>query len=451
MRCDAAVTGRQAQPRARLRRLQGMRIRLIAFACLGVVVAGCGTGAVQAAGGQAANSGASSAVAAATSSVPAPAAPPAPAGSAAGVPGSGAAASGGSCPASQAPSYPPGIDGLQFVSSSRGWAVSQGMILATADGGAHWATQLSGKLNLTSADFISASDGWAVGTTSLLATTDGGAHWAALPEPCPVIRSVHFTSPADGVAVAGGQNAGGAGPEMPALGGVVLATSDGGHTWRRLATPANAQTACFSDPRHGWLGANGLLYRTSDGGRDWTALTSMAGALGSGYPAQMSVECANDGSAWALRVGPGAAMSQDPHVGFHADQSGATAIFAEQYFQSQGAKPTAESPGSDAGPFSAINAGAAAFVDWCSACGYGTAPWDIAASSGATLAKKGNVGAITYPQSASFASAEAGWVAGTETVYPAAGTGKPKSQERIVATTDGGRTWHVQYAGPWTS
>ncbi len=30
----------------------------------------------------------------------------------------------------------------------------------------------------------------------------------------------------------------------------------------------------------------------------------------------MSVECANDGSAWALRVGPGAAMSQDPHVGY---------------------------------------------------------------------------------------------------------------------------------------
>jgi hypothetical protein len=325
------------------------------------------------------------------------------------------------------------------------------MILATADGGAHWTTQLSGKLNLTSADFISAQDGWAVGTASLLATTDGGAHWTALPEPCPVIRSVHFTSPADGVAVAGGQNVGGADPETPVLGGVVLATSDGGRTWHRLATPANAQTACFSDPRHGWLGANGLLYRTADGGRDWTALTSMAWALGSGQPAEMSVACANGGSAWALRVGPGAAMSQDPHVGFHADQSGATAIFAEQYFQSQGAKPTAESPGSDAGPFSAINAGAAAFIDWCSACGYGTAPWDIAAGSGATLAKKGNVGAITHPRAASFASAEAGWVAGTETVYPAADTSKPKSQERIVATADGGRTWRVQYAGPWTS
>jgi hypothetical protein len=337
------------------------------------------------------------------------------------------------------------------VSASQGWAVSQDSILATADGGAHWTAQLSGKLNLTSVDFIGALDGWAVGTTSVLATTDGGAHWTALPEPCPVIRSVHFISPATGFAVAGGQNVGGADPEVPVLGGVVLTTGDGGRTWGRLATPANAQTVCFSDPRHGWLGADGLLYRTSDGGKDWTALTSMAGALGSGYPAEMSVECASGGSAWALRVGPGAAMSQDPHVGFHADQSGATPIFAEQYFQTPGGKPAAESPGSDAGPFSAIDSSSAAFVDWCSACGYGTAPWDMATNSGATLTKKGNVGAITYPQAASFLSTEAGFVAGTETVYPTSDTGKPKSQERIVATTNGGRTWHVQYAGPWTS
>jgi len=232
---------------------------------------------------------------------------------------------------------------------------------------------------------------------------------------------------------------------------VVLATADGGRTWHTMATPANAQTVCFSDPRHGWLGADGRLYRTSDGGTHWTTLTSMAGALGSGYPAEMSVECANDGSAWALRVGSGAAMSQSPHVGFHADQSGATAIFAEQYFQTPGAGPAAKSPGSDAGPFSAIDSATAAFIDWCSACGYGTAPWDIAAAAGAKLATEGNVGAITYPQAASFVSATAGWVAGRETVYPASAKGTTKSQERIVATTDGGRTWHVQYAGPWTT
>ena len=29
-------------------------------------------------------------------------------------------------------------------------------------------------------------------------------------------------------------------------------------------------------------------------------------------------------------------------------------------------------------------------------------------------------------------------------------TGTGKTQQRIVATTDGGRTWHVQWSGPWT-
>jgi Photosynthesis system II assembly factor YCF48 len=448
MLCVTPVTDRKEQPQPRLRRLLGMRMRLLALTALSVVVAGCGTSALAGAGGQHPASAASSATPVATTSAAASSAK-------AGTLASGAPARtaerGLSCQGAQAPSYQPGVDGLQFVSATQGWAVSQATILATTDGGAHWRAQLSGKLNLTSVDFVSRLDGWAVGTTSLLATTDGGAHWTALPEPCQVIRSVHFISPATGFAVAGGQNVGGADPEVPDLGGVVLTTSDGGHTWHPLAAPANAQTVCFSDPTHGWLGADGLLYRSSDGGKKWTVLTSMAGDLGSGYPADMTVECANDGSAWALRVGPGAAMSQDPHVGYHANQSGVTAIFAEQYFQPPGQKPTAQSPGSNAGPFSAINATGAAFIDWCSACGYGTAPWDVASNSGATLTKEGNVGAITYPQAASFLSAKVGWVAGSETVYPSSATGTTKSQERIVATTNGGRTWHVQWAGAWSA
>jgi hypothetical protein len=344
------------------------------------------------------------------------------------------------------------LTGLEFVSATQGWAVGQDTILATADGGAHWTAQLSGTLNLTSVDFISAQDGWAVGTTSLLATTDGGAHWAALSEPCQTIRSVHFISPTTGYAVAGGQNPGGGDPEMPNVDGVVLTTGDGGHTWHAMATPADAQTVCFSDQQHGWLGADGLLYRTENGGASWTVLTSMAGQAGSSdYPADMSVECANDGTAWAESIGPGAAMNQDPHVGYHADASGATPIFAEQYFQAANGKPVAESPGSEAGPFSAIGSSTAAFIDWCPACGLGTAPWDIASGSGATLVKEGNVGSITDPQAASFQSAKVGWVAGSELVVPTTSKGTSQTQERIVGTTDGGRTWHVEWSGPWLS
>ena len=140
--------------------------------------------------------------------------------------------------------------------------------------------------------------------------------------------------------------------------------------------------------------------------------------------------------------GPARRLPREPVGG---DRDLRRAVLPDRGQQAGRAIRRAQTPG----PFSAIDSATAAFIDWCSACGYGTASWDIAASSGTDLAKKGNVGAITYPQAASFLSATAGWVAGTETVYPASGTGKTKAQERIVATADGGRTWHVQYAGPW--
>ncbi|HEY0935705.1 MAG TPA: hypothetical protein VGD91_18410 [Trebonia sp.] len=211
--------------------------------------------------------------------------------------------------------------------------------------------------------------------------------------------------------------------------------------------PADAQTVCFSDSRHGWLGAAGQLYATSDGGRVWTTLTQAAGLDGAGGTAVMSVECAS-GAAWAERAGPGAGMSQQQHVAYHAGPAAATAIFAEQYFQG-GAPPATGSPGSDAGPFSAIDSADAVFVDSCPACGSGTAPWGLATRSGAVFTQRGNVGGITRPAAASFLSARVGWVAGSATVYGS--PGQSKSQDRIVATSDGGRTWHVEWKGPWTT
>jgi hypothetical protein len=358
-----------------------------------------------------------------------------------------AAASRG-CPAAAALSVPAGyLTGIQFVSAAQGWAVGQDAILATTDGGLRWTAQRTGPLGLTSVDFISSQVGWAVGTDTLLATSDGGAHWTALPEPCPPIRSVHFISPDAGFAVAGGRNLGDFGPAIPEIAGVVLATGDGGRSWQVLPTPADPQTVCFSDPRDGWLGADGRLYRTTDGGRSWVPLTAAVQLALPGYPATMIVQCAGPGSAWALDVGPGAAMSQEAHVGYHAGPAGAVPIFAEQYFPHPALSVVADSPGSYAGPFSAISPSAAAFIDSCPACGLGTAPWDLATGSGAVLTGEGNVGGgLTQPEAASFVSPRLGWVVGIVTSEN--GTGVFRQQQRIVFTDDGGRTWHVQYAGP---
>ncbi len=445
-----------------------MRTRTIALVSLSLVAVGCGSASVgAAAGGSPAGARSAAATPAGIGTAVRPGGSAGASAAASGAAASGTAstgtgaagASGAACrgagAGAQAGAAGPqagtagALTGLQFVSADRGWAVGGNAILATADGGRHWARQLSGQLGLTSVDFISGQDGWAVGAGTLLSTTDGGAHWTRLPGPCPVIRSVHFISPLAGFAVAGGSDASGA-AAVPSTGGVLLATGDGGRSWHAVAAPANAQTVCFSDARHGWLGANGLLYRSSDGGRDWAALTTTAGAAGQGGTAAMSVECASDGTAWAVSAGPGAAMSQQAHVAYHADQRGATALFAEQYFRTQGAKPAAKSPGSAAGPFSAVSGSTAAFIDSCSACGYGTAPWAMATGSGAALTAKGNVGGgITDPRAASFTSARGGWVAGVAGQWNAAGSSR--EQQRIVATSDGGRTWKVMYAGPWSA
>jgi len=414
-------------------------------AAVSVITAGCGAAGTP-------PGGTASSVTSAPATTSGTTASPAPDGAAttgAATPGASQSSSGGAgCHSQPAQGLSPGwLTGIEFVSAGQGWAVGQNVILATTDGGAHWRVQLSGALNLTAVDFVNGQDGWAAGNTSLLATTDAGAHWTALPEPCPVIRSVHFISPTAGFAVAGGTDDGGYNTAVPDQGGVVLTTSDGGHTWRTLPAPADAQSVCFSDPAHGWLGAGGRLYRSVDGGQRWSGpLTPSSGDTGGGYTAEMNVQCAGVGSAWALSIGPGAAMSQEPHIGYHADASGATGVFAEQYFP--GPNPPGRAPGSYAGPFSALSPSAAVFIDYCPACGPGTAPWDVATGSGATLTVKGNVGKLTHPQAASFLSAQAGWVAGTATEFT--DTGKSRSQQRIVATTDGGATWQVEYASPWT-
>jgi hypothetical protein len=209
--------------------------------------------------------------------------------------------------------------------------------------------QLTGRLNLTSVDFISAQVGWTVGTATLLSTTDGGLHWTPLQEPCPLIRSVHFVSPETGFAVAGGSPQDGPARQFPYRGGVVLTSTDGGRTWQRLRTPANAETVCFDDQHDGWLGAGERLYRTSDGGLDWTAVPLAGNPDSYSAYGTLSVQCAGAGSAWVLSIGAGA-MSQDAHVGYHADRGGVTPLFAEQYFRTPGSVPTASSPGSDPGP-----------------------------------------------------------------------------------------------------
>jgi hypothetical protein len=323
------------------------------------------------------------------------------------------------------------------VSATQGWAVGLRQILTSTDGGHTWSVQDHGSLDLTSVDFIDSAHGWAVGASSLLQTLDGRS-WTALPEPCPLLRSVHFVTPAIGFAIAGGSNLLNHGVLAPEISGELLATSTGGHSWSRLAAPPDPQTVCFSTPDSGWLGAAGRLYRSTDGGRTWALAATGPRPATAGYPSTMFVQCAGASSVWAVDVGQGAAMSKQPHIGYHGDQSGANPIFAEQFFPHPGVNVTASAPGSYAGPLSAISGSTAVFIDWCPACGLGAAQWDLATDGGASLATKGTVGGISQPTAASFLTPLLGWVVGVQMQGNSSIT-------RIVRTRNGGLSWQVQW------
>ncbi len=337
------------------------------------------------------------------------------------------------------------LTSVQFVSLSRGWVVGAQQILATTNGGRTWTAQYSGKLNLLAVDFIGNEVGWAVGADTLLATSDGGQRWTALPEPCPVIRSVHFVSASTGFAIAGGADVLAHGSLAPAAGGRLLRSTDGGRIWQQLSAPANPQSVCFTNSRDGWLGADGALYRSTDGGRTWKLTTTAPGRSDAGYPFTMIVQCAGASSAWALDAGSGAAMSQEPHIGYHAGPDGTVPIFAEQYFPHPGVTVTASSPGSYTGTLSAISASTAVFIDFCPACGYGSAPWDLITGSGSVLKPEGHAGGITQAYGASFLTPSTGWVVGVLTDY--SNPNQPRSYPRIMYTDNGGQTWQVQYSG----
>lgn len=360
-------------------------------------------------------------------------------------PGSTSPAGCGAGPALRAVAELPGpaLTGVQFVSPSQGWVVGTRQILATTNGGRSWVVQDSGKLNLISTDFIGNALGWAVGADTVLTTSDGGQRWTALPEPCPVIRSVHFVSPEVGFAIAGGSTLA-AQSLAPMSGGELLGSTDGGQSWQRLSAPANPQSVCFTDPHDGWLGAGGGLYRTTNGGKTWTPAGAAPGHRDAGYPFTMTVQCAGPTAAWGLDTGFGAASSQQPHIGYHAGPAGTLAIFAEQYFPHPGITVTATAPGGDAGMLSAISPTSAVYIDFCAACGYGTAPWDLATASGSALQHRGNVAGITRAEGASFLTPSTGWVVGALTKYSSGG--RARSQQKILYTGDGGRTWRVQYS-----
>jgi photosystem II stability/assembly factor-like uncharacterized protein len=183
------------------------------------------------------------------------------------------------------------LAGLRFADRECGWVYGEmGALFFTGDGGRTWARQrVPTRHLLLGASFLDAQAGWlSGGGLTVLKTSDGGATWHAgtvfltpagqtqqrprvvgrgqdeLSEDGPRavggrrLNAVWFASALRGWAV-GGE-------------GVILATVDGGLTWRPQSSGVgdDLYDVQFFDEEEGWaVGRGGALLHTTDGGRTW--------------------------------------------------------------------------------------------------------------------------------------------------------------------------------------
>ncbi len=146
-----------------------------------------------------------------------------------------------------------------FVDAQHGWAVGdRGVVLATDDGGAHWHTQRSGvECPLLAVSFADAQRGWIVGgfTTPMthrtegvvLRTIDGGASWQRIETPTlPRLTYIKFFDAAHGVATGYGSSFYPSG---------LFTTADGGKSWQPIGAAAQSTwlAADFVHPGGGLL------------------------------------------------------------------------------------------------------------------------------------------------------------------------------------------------------
>lgn len=163
------------------------------------------------------------------------------------------------------------LTGVHFADDRRGWAVGHwGVVLATADGGETWVVQRSDGEHdqpLFGVHFRDARNGLAVGLWSLmLRTTDGGATWKKVSVPPRADERKTDRNLFSVFADARGTL------YVTSESGQVLASPDGGASWRYLDTGYGGSLWCgLALPDGGLLvaGLRGTLMRSDDGGSTW--------------------------------------------------------------------------------------------------------------------------------------------------------------------------------------
>ena len=196
----------------------------------------------------------------------------------------------------------PGYFGVGFTTDNAGWVVgTDATVLATTNGGKAWQTQATTPGGAALLDVCVLPDGktgWAVGASGTVLRTTDGKSWNKVFSPA-FDTSVSYTS-VQFVDARTGWIAGGvaAGPLQGTPRGAVLATTDGGATWRAAAV--------FS----GWCPV--ALEAASTTSAFCAGIQRVATSGGYNTPA---VSRTTDGRTWTQPVLPRASVTQTAETG----------------------------------------------------------------------------------------------------------------------------------------
>lgn len=161
-----------------------------------------------------------------------------------------------------------------------GYAVTGSELAVTGNSGASWRSVTPPGLAATdirAVRFLDAAEGVVVALSGfsrqqfmLWRTADGGLTWSSSRLPMPVgvdpAAPISIAAPDPAHLFLGLSLQQGLGRPGP---GVLLASSDGGHTWSRRLLPGSGALT-FDTATQGWLAPiDGRVYRTSNGGRSW--------------------------------------------------------------------------------------------------------------------------------------------------------------------------------------
>lgn len=163
------------------------------------------------------------------------------------------------------------ISSIYFVNASTGFAVSEGIILRSTNGGLKWQEiDCPTSSGLNSIFFINYNTGFISGHNgTVLKTTDGGNSWRyySTGTLCD-LKSIYFINELNGYVV---------GMDLLSPKGIVLKTVDGGLNWIMLDPEIDCplNSVYFIDSNIGFaVGHKGNIIKTIDGGNTWIKLVN---------------------------------------------------------------------------------------------------------------------------------------------------------------------------------